>query len=93
MPDDMELSIDYAPSGRNGKATVTARVNGEVVAVESIDLTKGMARASFAATVANGRDGIPVEAVEAELLKAAADLDEGGQKRPSQATRLGGRSR
>jgi hypothetical protein len=67
------LTLDYSPCGRNGKAAVTARVNGEAVAVESFDLTKPKARASFAASVVNGRPEIDKGAVEAALLRLAAD--------------------
>lgn len=68
------LTLEYVPIGRNGKAAVTAKLAGEVVAVESLDLTKAKVRASFAAAVADGRPGVNVADVEAELLRAAADL-------------------
>jgi hypothetical protein len=29
------LTIEYAPSGRNGKATLTAKLGGDVIAVET----------------------------------------------------------
>ncbi len=67
------LCLEYAPSGRNGKATVTARLAGDVLAVESFDLTRSKARRDFATAVADGRPGIDQAAVESELLRAAAD--------------------
>lgn len=76
MPEESDgLTIDYSP-GRNGSAagTVTARLAGDVLAVEKIDLGRSKARAGFAAAVADGRPGIDAAAVEAELLKLAAAL-------------------
>jgi len=69
------LTIEYAP-GPNGSAagTVTARLAGDVLAVEKIDLRKSKARAGFAAALCEGRAGIDRPAVEAELLRLAADL-------------------
>ncbi len=68
------LQLEYTPSGRNGSATITAKLAGEVLAVESLNLSKSKARATFAQTVCDGRAGIDRGEVEAELLKLAADL-------------------
>jgi hypothetical protein len=68
------LLIDYVPSGRNGSATLTVKLAGEVVAVEKLDLTKPKQRAAFVARLCDGREGIDAATVEAELLKLAADL-------------------
>ena len=68
------LALEYTPNGRSGKATLTAKLAGKVVAVESLDLTKPKARADFAKRLCDGRAGIDPAAVEAELLQAAADL-------------------
>jgi len=75
--DDREphgLTLEYTPAGRNGKATVTARLGNEPLAVETIDLTNPAARTQFAGRLCEGRPGIDQQAVEGELLKAAADL-------------------
>jgi hypothetical protein len=81
MPDDAkpdekpaELTLEYTPSGRNGRATVTAKLAGETLAVETFSLTKSKARADFARALADGRPGIDTAAVGAELLRLAADL-------------------
>ncbi|MEN6452084.1 MAG: hypothetical protein ABFC96_16460 [Thermoguttaceae bacterium] len=74
MEDNNELTIEAAPSGRNGTATLTARLTGEVVALEKLDLGKPKARAGFLDTVCRGREGIDRAAVESELLRLAADL-------------------
>lgn len=66
--------MEWSPSGRNGAATVTATLAGEVLMVDTFTLTKAEARTKFAASLAEGRRGIDVAAVESELLKAAADL-------------------
>jgi hypothetical protein len=68
------LAIEYTPAGRNGSATVTARLAGEILACERFTLAKSKARRDFARTVADGRPGIDAGTIEAELLKAAADL-------------------
>jgi energy-coupling factor transporter ATP-binding protein EcfA2 len=88
VPDDSNgLTIDYAPSGRNGTGTVTARLDGRAVAVETIDLGKPDARAAFARQVCDGRPGIDLATVEGELLQIAADVAGGGDGE-SQASRL-----
>jgi hypothetical protein len=74
MEDSGNLTIDCVPNGRNGSATLTARLGGEVIAHEKLDLGKPKARAGFADTVCNGRPGIDRNAVEAELLRLAADV-------------------
>ncbi|QDU95190.1 hypothetical protein [Lignipirellula cremea] len=74
MPDDSGLTIDYAPSGRNGTATLTAHLNGVPIAFDTVNLAKQSARAKFAAQVCDGRQGIDAAAVEGDLLKIGADL-------------------
>jgi hypothetical protein len=69
-----ELRIECSPSGRGGTATLMAKIGGQVIAVEKLDMTKGKARSTFAKAVCNGRPGIDAQAVEAELLRIAADL-------------------
>ena len=71
---DNGLTIGVAHSGRNGSATLTAKLAGEVVAVETLDLGKPKARAGFIDAVCNDRPGIDRKAVKAELLRLAADL-------------------
>ncbi|MDY0170716.1 MAG: hypothetical protein RBS80_29515 [Thermoguttaceae bacterium] len=68
------LTLDIAPSGRNGSALVTARLGDAVLACEQLNLAKSKARADFAAALAEERDGIDPAAIEAELMKAAAGL-------------------
>lgn len=68
------LTIDPAPSGRNGRITLTARLNGEPICVDELNVKSDKARAAFVAKVCNGRPGIDAAAVEAELLRLAAEV-------------------
>ncbi len=34
------LSLEWAPSGRNGTVTVTAKLNGEAVLLDKLDIAK-----------------------------------------------------
>jgi hypothetical protein len=72
--EDKELVIEVIPSGRNGSATITARLGDEVLAVESVNLTKPKARTDFVNRFCNDHQGIDAKTLEAELLKKAADL-------------------
>jgi len=69
-----DLVIDYSPSGRNGTATITAKLGADVLAVERLHLTDPRARERFARGICDGRPGIEAEALEAELLRLAAEL-------------------
>jgi len=61
MEDSDKLTIDCVPSGRNGSATLTAKLAGELLAVESVNLTKPKAEAhsstryATAGRASNGR--------------------------------------
>ena len=68
------LMIDAAPNGRNGQATLTVRLAGEVVTVETFNLTKPKVLADFIKRLCDGRPGIDAKAVEKKLLDLAADL-------------------
>ena len=68
------VTVQCNPSGRSGVATLTARLGGEVLAVESVNLTKPTARDRFANAVCEGRPGIDREKLDAELLRLAAGV-------------------
>jgi len=74
------LILKCKPVGRQGAAMVTATLAGEPIAVESFNLAKPKARASFAKSVTDGRAGIDAATVESELLKLAADAAAQGNK-------------
>jgi hypothetical protein len=66
------LILDFAPSGRNGCGTLTAKIAGEVIHVENLNIGKSKARADFIDALCKDRPGIDRQAVEAELLRLAA---------------------
>jgi len=72
--EDKPLTLEYAPGGRNGTVTLTAKLGSEVLAVESLNLTKPKQRTAFVQAVCKGRPGIDAAAVEAELLRLAAEV-------------------
>lgn len=73
MPDDTELQIEWVPNGRHGSTTLTARLNGEVIAVDSLNLAKSKERAAFVKQLCDGRRGVAQNVAEAELIKLAAE--------------------
>ena len=78
----VEVSLEFVPGKRAGQTTVTAKVGDDVLAMDSLDLSKSRDRGQFAATVCKGRSGINREAVEATLLKEAAKKAERHTERP-----------
>ncbi len=74
MKVDSGLSIECIPSGRNGTVTLTAKMAGEVVAVDKLDLAKPKQRADFIDRLCAGREGIDRQVMEAELLRLAASV-------------------
>ena len=74
MDDNGQVTIDVAPAGRNGAATLTARLASDVLHVEKLDLGKSKQRKAFAEAVCDGRPGIDREDLEGKLLKLAAEL-------------------
>jgi hypothetical protein len=87
MQDKNGLTLEWKPTGRQ-TATVTARLNGQVLTVESLNVAEPDARGRLVEQLCNGRPGIDPKAVEEHLLQLAADSAEGEQQRPSQATML-----
>jgi hypothetical protein len=80
--EDEGLRLEWTP-GRNGSGTLTATLNGDVVAVDSLNLARAKAREDFAKRVCTDRPGIDAKAVDGELLRLAADLAKRGD-RPAQ---------
>ena len=83
--DESGLTLELAPVGKNGTAMITARIGAEVLAVEKMDLSRSKARETFAAKLCDGRPGIDPAAIEAELLKQAAQLAEAKTLGPESA--------
>jgi len=75
----MSVSIHVEPSGRGTSAVVSARLNGEVVAVDKLDLAKSRDRGKFIEDL-RGRLGAAADELldaagaERDLAAAAADL-------------------
>lgn len=68
------LKIAYAPAGRSSATTLTAKFDGEVLEVATIDLTKPKARGVFRDTICKDGRGIEPETVDKELLRIAAEV-------------------
>ncbi len=68
------LVIEFQLPKRGKSATLTAKVGGEVLQVESLDITRSTSRDRFAEAICKGRPGIDRKAVDAELLRIAAEL-------------------
>lgn len=69
-----ELRIDYVPFGRNGSATLTARVGDDILSHAKVDLGKPKARTEFVQSLVKGRPGISGDVLEKELLRIGAEL-------------------
>lgn len=69
-----QVVLDFAPSGRNGNGTLTARIGGEVVHVDNLNVAKSKARADFLDKLCKGRITLDRKAIGDELMKLAADL-------------------
>jgi len=68
------LTIEYQLSRKGKTTTITAKIGGNVLHVESLDITRSAGRDRFAVAVCAGRPGIDRKAVDAELLRIAAEL-------------------
>lgn len=71
---DSEVNIEYHPIGRNGKVKVIARLAGEPIVVDAIEITKAKARREFVVQLYEAHPTIDGDAIDRELLKIAADL-------------------
>ena len=80
---EIELTLDLAPCGRNGTATVTARLGPEVLLVDKLDLARSKAREAFAAKLCEGRPGLDQAAVLELLLREAARFAERPEPEPT----------
>jgi hypothetical protein len=75
----MSLSIHAEPTGRGTSAVVTARLDGEVLAVERLDLAKSKERSRFIAELRTrlgsaADEMLDAAGVERDLAAAAAEL-------------------
>ena len=84
-----EVTIECSPNGHNGAAILTARLGGEVLAVESVNLAKPKGAEDFAQRLCEERPGVEHQVVEAELLRLAARPGQGAPPRPRRSRRAG----
>jgi hypothetical protein len=68
------LIMECRPAGKNGSATVTAKLGDEVLTVETLNLTKPKAFNDFLDRLCDGRDGIDKDVMKAKLLQLTADM-------------------
>jgi hypothetical protein len=83
MADNNGLNIEYRTVGKASRATLTATLGDDVLAVETVDLAKPAKREAFAESLCAGRQGIDREALNAKLLKMAADVASAGNGDPA----------
>ena len=69
-----ELELGYRPAGHNGNIVLTARLDGEAVAVEELNISKSRQRDKFIEAVCRRYGGISREALEEQLLRIAAEV-------------------
>jgi hypothetical protein len=95
MSDDHGLTLEYQTVGCNGKVRLTARLHGDAILTDKLDLATEKERAAFVRKLCKGRKGIDRKTVAAELEKIAAEIvakagdqKDGDKRRPSQADML-----
>lgn len=65
------LTLDYESVGNNGTITLTARIGGELLACEKVDILNREKRDAFAARLRKARGDIDGAELDSELLKIA----------------------
>ena len=73
---DKGLTLMWRPDGHDGKALVTATLDGKSIAEATIDLSDKAAGDRFAQQVVAALPGIDPKQVEAELQRIAAEIEE-----------------
>ena len=74
MASDNSLTLDYQPVGNNGKVRLTARLNGEAILTDKLDLATEKERGAFVRKLCKARKGIDNKAVAAQLEKIVGDI-------------------
>jgi hypothetical protein len=95
MASDDGLTLDYQKIRNSNKVRLTARLNGEAVLTDKLDLTREKERIAFVHKLCKGRNGIDKKAVTGELEKIIGDIvtmgdeeKDGDKGRRSQADTL-----
>lgn len=68
------LVLQYEPTGKNGTARITVELAGEVIAVDTVNLSRMKSRTSFLENLVKDRHGLDRNALDAGLLSIAAEL-------------------
>ena len=68
-----KLTLDIQPT-KNGSADIVARLGGDVLLAERVNLTKSKQRDAFAARLCDNRPGLDAAAIDALLVQEAARL-------------------
>ncbi|MCE5268284.1 MAG: hypothetical protein LLG00_10410 [Planctomycetaceae bacterium] len=66
--------LDSTPSGRSGSGTLTAKIAGDVIHVESLNPAKSKARTAFVDKVCNSHPTLDRKALTDSITTLAADL-------------------
>src|SRR5215469_12280346 len=74
MESDNGLTLDYQPMRNSSKVRLTARLNGEAVLTDKLDLETERERAAFVRKLCKARKGINKKTVTAELEKIVGDI-------------------
>ena len=79
------LTFDYKPVGTNGRATLTARLGEEILALDKLDMQSASARDQFAERLCVDRPGIDRAAVDEQLLGIATEVQARRETTPDPA--------
>lgn len=71
MSDDLQLI--FAPNGKNGKGTMTARRGETAIFHDEVNLSKLDSRKQFADRLVAACPGVPRDVIESELMRQGAD--------------------
>lgn len=74
MANDNGLTLDYQPIRNSGKVRLSARLNGEAILTDKLDLTAEKERAAFVRKLCKTCKGIDKKAVSSELEKIVGDI-------------------
>lgn len=85
----MKLTIEFRPDGKPGRGIATARLDGEIVATDTLDLNRALARKRFVEQIREGREGIDPNEVEAELLQRLEEENVRADAKQSSKAKLG----
>lgn len=86
MSADLELIPQW--QGKNGVATITAKLGEQVIVVQRIDTSEPEERLALAKAICKGRPGLKQKAIVETLLKIAADRPSGSSRGEGNLTEM-----